>query len=407
MDPDTFAFAPVNKTFLFGGDNRSLADWCVHLPVWVGGTKGRIQCFLVPGEMPILIGRPILKALRVKMDYDTDQVSIMGEPWTKALQGPKGEYVLALDDGLSEDTLEPLWTPKPTCGPRDARHPSKCWMRCRWLKQATGQLPMNRDLPQDGLTPVVELPLQVNLWKSIGYGLNRTRNDLDRVLESAYRASESSNAIFWEVYSGSGQLSVAMAHPGFHTRTFDLPEWDFAKPKCCSAFLELLDTELPHVVWVSPPSAVWMPVQDTRCCSDQDREHLSTNRDYRHHTHLKFARRIFLRMSQYGVVVVEQPAISTAWATPALNDLMLTVTVDHCALGAIRPNLHRIETPIKKATTIVTNYRLLAETLGGYQCDGHHNHQGLLGQAARLGSRSKAARCYRRSVLRPLRVWRL
>ena len=41
-----------------------------------------------------------------KIDYDTDQVSIMGEPWTKALQGPKGEYVLALDDGLSEDTLE-------------------------------------------------------------------------------------------------------------------------------------------------------------------------------------------------------------------------------------------------------------------------------------------------------------
>eukprot|EP00439_Symbiodinium_sp_Y106_P079775 s250_g18.t1 len=363
VDPDTFAFAPVNKTFLFGGDNRSLADWCVHLPVWVGGTKGRIQCFLVPGEMPILIGRPILKALRVKMDYDTDQVSIMGEPWTKALQGPKGEYVLALDDGLSEDTLEPLWTPKPTCGPRDARHPSKCWMRCRWLKQATGQLPMNRDLPQDGLTPVVELPLQVNLWKSIGDGLNRTRNDLDRVLESAYRASESSNAIFWEVYSGSGQLSVAMAHPGFHTRTFDLPEWDFAKPKCCSAFLELLDTELPHVVWVSPPSAVWMPVQDTRCCSDQDREHLSTNRDYRHHTHLKFARRIFLRMSQYGVVVVEQPAISTAWATPALNDLMLTVTVDHCALGAIRPNLHRIETPIKKATTIAFLDKLPASDL--------------------------------------------
>ena len=106
VHPDSFLFARTNKTFLFGGDNRSVADWCVHLPVWVGGIHGRIQCFLVSGEMPVLIGRPILKALKVKMDYDHDKVSIMGEPWAEALVGPKGEYLLALDDGLSPDTLD-------------------------------------------------------------------------------------------------------------------------------------------------------------------------------------------------------------------------------------------------------------------------------------------------------------
>ena len=49
------------------------ADWSVHLPVWIGGTTGRIQCFLVEGEMPLL------KALKVKVNYDTDMVSVLGE----------------------------------------------------------------------------------------------------------------------------------------------------------------------------------------------------------------------------------------------------------------------------------------------------------------------------------------
>ena len=62
--------------------------------------KGRIQCFLVCGSKPILMGRPLLKALKVKVDYDTDQVSVIGEPWTSVLQGPKGEHLLALEDRL-------------------------------------------------------------------------------------------------------------------------------------------------------------------------------------------------------------------------------------------------------------------------------------------------------------------
>ncbi|CAE7846298.1 TY5A [Symbiodinium microadriaticum] len=248
VHPDSFLFARTNKTFLFGGDNRSVADWCVHLPVWVGGIHGRIQCFLVSGEMPVLIGRPILKALKVKMDYDHDKVSIMGEPWAEALVGPKGEYLLALDDGLSPDTLD---------------------------------------------------------------------------TEYAFD------------YSGSGNLAAAMAARGFQARTFDLPDWDFEKQ-----FMELRG----------------------------DHELLEATRDYHHHTHLKFTRRVFLRMSQYGIVVLEHPLSSRAWTTPAFHELGLPIHVDQCALGATLPNLHGIDTPIKKATKLVTNYRLLTETLGAYRC---------------------------------------
>ena len=105
-----FLFSRCNKTFLFGGDTTSIADWCIHLPTWVGGVKGRVQCFIVPGATPLLIGRPILKALKIKMDYETDMISVMGEDWTTALKGTKREYLIALDDGLASDTVH-----SPTC----------------------------------------------------------------------------------------------------------------------------------------------------------------------------------------------------------------------------------------------------------------------------------------------------
>ncbi|CAE7540759.1 GIP, partial [Symbiodinium necroappetens] len=356
-----------------------------------GGIHGRIQCFLVSGEMPVLIGRPILKALKVKMDYDHDKVSIMGEPWTEALVGPKGEYLLALDDGLSPDTLDTEYAfdyVTDDCVDNFVNQTTLLDMDT-YLRETGRTGPAFLDegtmaatlvdtqeqesnvYPQtsaSGLAPAVECALPPNIWKSIGYGINRCRNQLDHILEAAYRAAETTHAMFWEVYSGSGNLAAAMAARGFQVRTFDLPDWDFEKPRCCREFMELLDAEMPHVVWLAPPCTPWSPLQNMNVRTDQDHELLEATRDYHHHTHLKFTRRVFLRMSQYGIVVLEHPLSSRAWTTPAFHDLGLPVHVDQCALGATLPNLHGIDTPIKKATKLVTNYRLLTETLGAYRC---------------------------------------
>ena len=312
VHPDDFRFARTNKTFLFGGDNRSHADWCLHLPVWVGGVKGRIQCFVVPGEMPVLIGRPILKALKVKMDYDHDKVSIMGEPWTEALVGPKGEYLLPLDDGLSPDTLDSTYvfdyvtddcvddfmcqntlldmdTYLRETGRTGPSFLEESTLVADTVKAQSQEIPDSAYplTSASGLAPAVECPLPFAIWKSISYGINRSRNRLDRILEAAYRAAETTQATFWEVYSGSGNLSAAMAARGFQVRTFDLPDWDFEKPRCCREFLELLDTEMPHVVWLAPPCTKWSPLQNMNVRNDHDRELLDATRDYHHHTHLK------------------------------------------------------------------------------------------------------------------------
>ena len=56
-------FCRANRRFMFGGDNSLTADWAVQLPVFIQGIPGRIQAFIVEGDTPLLIGRPVLKAL--------------------------------------------------------------------------------------------------------------------------------------------------------------------------------------------------------------------------------------------------------------------------------------------------------------------------------------------------------
>ena len=47
---------------------------------------------------PLLVGRPILKALQLKVDYTTDTYSTDGINWQKIPLGKRQEHLLQLDD---------------------------------------------------------------------------------------------------------------------------------------------------------------------------------------------------------------------------------------------------------------------------------------------------------------------
>ena len=50
VNPREFKFSRTHKTIRFGGDGNSIASWCIHLPVFMAGYKGRLQVFLVEGR---------------------------------------------------------------------------------------------------------------------------------------------------------------------------------------------------------------------------------------------------------------------------------------------------------------------------------------------------------------------
>ena len=94
--PHRYLFMPTNKTFVFIGD-------ALRLPVYLNGKSGYMECFVVNGSIPLLIGRTILQALNVQMDYRDGKMSIKDGPWFDVPLGERGEYLLKLDDGVEQD----------------------------------------------------------------------------------------------------------------------------------------------------------------------------------------------------------------------------------------------------------------------------------------------------------------
>ena len=86
---ERFLFAATNKVFGFGGDANRHADWSVRLPVYIEGQAGYIETFIVEGNTPLLIGRPILQALNIKIDYSSNQVSIQDGDWEALTMTPR------------------------------------------------------------------------------------------------------------------------------------------------------------------------------------------------------------------------------------------------------------------------------------------------------------------------------
>ena len=69
---DTILFYKSDRTF--GGDASSIAKWVVRMPMFVKGAFGFGQVFLVPGETPLLCGRPIIQALGISIDFAGEQI---------------------------------------------------------------------------------------------------------------------------------------------------------------------------------------------------------------------------------------------------------------------------------------------------------------------------------------------
>ena len=93
----------TDKMFGFGGDTSRRADWSVRLPVYIGGKCGYMECFVIEGATPLLVGRPILQALKINMNFQDNQMTILDGPWTEVPIGEKGEYLLRFDDGVEQD----------------------------------------------------------------------------------------------------------------------------------------------------------------------------------------------------------------------------------------------------------------------------------------------------------------
>ena len=90
---DSIKMTRGRRRFQFGGDASQWSDWSAHIPVFVDGKFGTIEIFLLPGNTPMLCGRPIIEALGMSMDFAQRRLRIGSSPWQSATLGRQGEYL--------------------------------------------------------------------------------------------------------------------------------------------------------------------------------------------------------------------------------------------------------------------------------------------------------------------------
>eukprot|EP00434_Breviolum_minutum_P039726 symbB.v1.2.035289.t1/scaffold4713.1/size41565/3 len=86
-----------SKGFRFGNSQRETTEVCCLMPIYVGGVKRKILCYVIDGTAPILFGRPVMERLGMAVDFSNKKVRYGANlPWEEALMGKKGEYVIRL-----------------------------------------------------------------------------------------------------------------------------------------------------------------------------------------------------------------------------------------------------------------------------------------------------------------------
>ena len=414
---ERFLFAATNKLFGFGGDANRQADWSVRLPVYIEGRAGYIETFIVEGSTPLLIGRPILQALNIKIDYNQNKVSIQDGDWQDATMGEKGEYLLCLDHGVGEDPqgshIHFDYVTSDTCDAINNYEDLDNYITVHEYLSMTNRTPPEtaflEENPEDDETysedysesfqeedpTAVRREITSKLIKTMHMEFNSFNKQRREMVEQVLHAHQEGRRIFWEVYSGSANLSATMESYGWDVVSFDyLTGWDFDLAAHRREFLDLQDKVCPDFIWFSPKCTEWSPLQQLGM-TEYKRRALQAEREYQEKVHLKMVRRSYLKQRREGRHgAIEQPRYAISWKTRTFHDLPgHPCLLDQCQFEAMMPDSDGNDQYIKKPTRLQCTDKGMANQLS-LLCPGDHYHLPLEGSSPGVGNRAAASGVY-------------
>ena len=76
-----------------------LSGW-LNYRVNLGGKVGRIQCHVIFGSTPMLLGRPFLEMMNAVVDFGNWRMRLMDGNWQSVRKGRHGAMLLRLAEGV-------------------------------------------------------------------------------------------------------------------------------------------------------------------------------------------------------------------------------------------------------------------------------------------------------------------
>ena len=385
---DCIKMTKGRRRFQFGGDASQWSDWSANIPVFVDGKYGTIELFLLPGNTPMLCGRPIIEALGMSMDFARRLLRIGGSPWQSATLGRQGEYLWSIThehDLMQYDPMKPnfeLRTNEPDV------HQIDGYTLPDFIKEE--KVLTSMDAPQEiPIVPGINY-LKKNELKTMDVQLNTHINDLSAFLTQELHRPDRPR-VLWEVYCGKARTSEIARSLGMETRQFSLETgWNFELLDHQEQFLVLVDEEMPDEILVAPECKLWSRMQSLGRRTPAQKEALVAARQHHHDRHLKFTKKIYLKQLTGGRhATIEQPKDALSWQTKALRDLPgHTTDFSQCRYGAQCLDDDGQWKPVLKNTRLRTTKKAVQDALC-LQCLHDHEHCHLEGSARGFGVRTR------------------
>ena len=378
-------FMRCNRTFFFGGDASLACSWTVRLPLCAGGKHGYVQMYLLPGETPMLLGRPIMEALGLVLDCRERMIKFDDMPWQEAVVGAHGEYLLSLLNEYDSD----LWQYPPSF---ELMVPADGGVSGDFVDFQV----FNKEVKLFDDTPVVQsaaqdgpCPLKRHVLQTCDVRLNTLENELHAYI-TAELHQQPKKRVLWEVYCGGARVSELAESMGMDVEIFSYETgWDFDLKEHQAIFLERLRDEMPDEVYLAPTCGPWSQMQNLNTKTDAQQYELYLKRKEHHECHLKFVAQVYMeQINNARHAHIEQPERALSWRTAALKDLPgHWILLHQCMFGCACLDKDGWWKLVKKPTGILSSKVSMQAALAKL-CDGQHVHCPLEGTAPGLGRRT-------------------
>ena len=393
FDITQLEFMRCSRTFHFGGDASSQCQWTVKLPMFLAGQFGYVQMYLLKGETPMLMGRPIMEQLGLVLDCGRRCIKLGDMDWQPTVIGAHGEYLLPL-----LDDYDLAWLAHPPAFELIA--PADTEANTTSFKEFNNMENLFEMAPTECASNEGMRPMQRHLLDTCDVHLNELENSLHAYVTNELHNSGDRPRVLWEVYCGEARVAKIAESMGMTVECFGPNTgWDFDDPEHQRAFLERQRDEMPDEVYISPDCRLWSEMQNLAARTESQQLELYNKRARHHKVHVKFVAQIYMeQVDNSRHAHIEQPELARSWKTTALKDLPGYFTIFHqCMFGSCCLNPVGSWELVKKATALLTSKVTMSVAMNRL-CDGQHNHCALEGSASGIGRRTSYMENYQPSL---------
>ena len=202
-DTNSIQLTRIQRVFHFGGDHSVTCRWQARVPVFFNHAYGYITGFLIPGETPMLMGRPVLENLGLTINFQKKLMMWDNAPWQEITIGRHGEYLLPLTSDFRPEML----SQPPSfdlvladSALTDTEEPYtvnlKTYMNVEGVSQDSGH-----SSGADGSKKVI-----LKDWKRLDNSLNYHERQLQAMVTAELHSGPRPRLI-WEIYAGASRVS--------------------------------------------------------------------------------------------------------------------------------------------------------------------------------------------------------